>query len=85
MNTVFAQKDLFMILAKQLNKKDTATMKPYLDQVYFKIQIYCVTGQDRDLRSLLQLLRDCNRLMKNMLIKSGINNNNNLWSIFEEI
>ncbi|QOD39998.1 Maph35 [Matsumuraeses phaseoli granulovirus] len=71
-NDVFIKKNIFIKLAAQLDRNDVRVIKPYVDDMYRKIQLFCVTKDDKILMSLYCVLCVCNSVITNMLLKSCV-------------
>ncbi|ACZ63520.1 PrGVORF34 [Pieris rapae granulovirus Wuhan] len=82
MDLVFAKKNAFFVLAKQLNSKELKIIKPFVDEIYNKIHLYCVTRDQQILRLLYYFLCKCNILITTILLNKTVNSYK-LYSINE--
>nr|AJA91673.1 ADOR33 [Adoxophyes orana granulovirus] len=82
MNMVITKKNIFLNLAKQLRKEDLKYLKPYVDELYYRIDLYTITENDKDLIGLLNVLITCISITKSILI--GYTTNLNVISTIKE-
>ncbi|AAP85670.1 ORF_33 [Adoxophyes orana granulovirus] len=82
MNMVITKKNIFLNLAKQLRKEDLKYLKPYVDELYYRIDLYTITENDKDLIGLLNVLITCISITKYILI--GYTTNLNVISTIKE-
>ncbi|AAK70702.1 ORF42 similar to XcGV ORF36 [Cydia pomonella granulovirus] len=82
MDQVFSHKDTFIKLAKQLDTKSRAELKPFVSKIYMLIEVYCVTRREKDLLKLLYFLRSCNSEMTRCLVNK-CRNTHKIYCIYE--
>ncbi|AEB00316.1 hypothetical protein [Clostera anachoreta granulovirus] len=68
MDVVLAKKNRFITIAKQLEIRDHDKIRPYVNQMYKLIHMYCSSSREVVLRSLYATLCECLNVVTDTLL-----------------